>query len=170
MRRRSREARRSAFMLIGGALLSLAILGAWFPANALYHQHSSVAAANAQLNEIHQQDAALAQERKDLSDSAEIERIAREEYQLVSPGQGAYEVLPPTRASKPGTAYTGDPGLRGPVAPSTASVLPPGSATGSTQAGSVRHSSTSRGASTSQPVAQPRGFVARVEATLEFWR
>ena len=75
----------------------------------------------------------MAQARKDLSSSAEIARIAREQYQLVNPGQQAYEVLPPTRASKAGTTYAGDPALKGPVAPSSASVLPPGSETGTTQ-------------------------------------
>jgi hypothetical protein len=132
-RRRSREARRSAFMLIGGALLSIVILGRLVPRQRPFHQHSSLASANAELNELHQQDAALAQERKDLSDSSEIARIAREQYQLVDPGQQAYEVLPPTGDSKASTPYAGDPALNAPVAPSSASVLPPGSAIGTTQ-------------------------------------
>ena len=109
------------------------ILGAWFPANALYHQHSSLASAEAQLNVLHQQDAALAQERKNLSDSAEISRIAREQYQLVSPGQQAFEVLPKTGSSDAEAPYSGDPGLSAPVAPSSASVLPPGSGSTTTQ-------------------------------------
>ncbi len=174
MRRRSREARRSAFMLAGAALLSLIILGAWFPANALFHQRSNLAAANASLSELHQQDAALAQARKDLSSSAEIARIAREQYQLVNPGQQAYEVLPPTRASKAGTTYAGDPALKGPVAPSSASVLPPGSETGTTQSTSNGRTGTGTGTAhgtpPSQPTAQPSGFVGRVLSSLEFWR
>ncbi len=170
MRRRSREARRSAFMLVGGALLSLIILGAWFPANALFHQRSNLATANAALSQLHQQDAALAQARKDLSDSSEIARIAREQYQLVNPGQQAYEVLPPTSASKSGTTYAGDPALKGPVAPSSASVLPPGSESGTTQTASQAHPGVSHGDPSPQPTAQPRGFVARVLSSLEFWR
>ena len=170
MRRRSREARRSAFMLAGGALLSLIILGAWFPANALFHQRSNLATANASLSELHQQDAALAQARKDLSSSAEIARIAREQYQLVNPGQQAYEVLPPTRASKAGTTYAGDPALKGPVAPSSASVLPPGSDTGTAQSASTGRTGTAHGTPPPQPAAQPRGFVGRVLSSLEFWR
>ena len=169
MRRRSREARRSAFLLIGGALLSLVILGAWFPANALFHQHSSLTAANAELHELHQQDGALTQARQDLSDSSEIARIAREQYQLVNPGQQAFEVLPPTRTSKTGTAYAGDPALNKPVAPSSASVIPPGSEAGTTHSTSVKRSATAH-ASAAPPVAEPRGFVARVLSSLEFWR
>jgi cell division protein FtsB len=157
-------------MLVGGALLSLIVLGAWFPANALFHQRSNLAAANATMSELHKQDAELAQARRDLGDSSEISRIAREQYQLVKPGQEAYEVLPPTRASKTGTAYAGDPALKGPVAPSSASVLPPGSQTGTAQAASQTHTGDSQGASSPQPTAQPRGFVGRVLSSLEFWR
>ena len=53
----------------------------------------------------------MAQEKKNLSDAGEIGRIAREQYQLVSPGQQAYEVLPPSGATAAGTPYAGDPGL-----------------------------------------------------------
>ena len=63
---------------------------------------------------LHQQDAALAQERKNLSDSSEISRIAREQYQLVSPGQQAFEVLPKTGSSDAEAPYSGDPGLSAP--------------------------------------------------------
>ena len=72
----------------------------------------------AQLDALHTQDAALAQEKKNLSDAGEIGRIAREQYQLVSPGQQAYEVLPPSGATAGGTPYAGDPGSDGPVTPS----------------------------------------------------
>jgi hypothetical protein len=154
-------------MLIGGTVLSVVILGAWFPANALYRQHASLASANAQLNSLHQQDAALAQERKNLSDSAEIARIAREQYQLVTPGQQAYEVLPPTGASTPNTPYAGDPALDAPVAPSSAAVLPPGSVASTTPPTSPR---SSHGASATQRAAPARGVLQRMLDALEFWR
>jgi hypothetical protein len=157
-------------MLVGGALLSLVILGAWFPANALYHQHSDLASAAAQLNVLHQQDAALAQEGKNLSDASEISRIAREQYQLVSPGQQAFEVLPRTGSSDAEAPYSGDPGLSGPVAPSSASVLPPGSGTSTTQAAKATHASVSRDASKARPAAPSPGVVGRMLDALEFWR
>jgi cell division protein FtsB len=172
-RRRSREARRRRFLLGGGALLSLVILGAWFPANALYHQHSSLASAEAQLNVLHQQDAALAQERKNLNDASEISRIAREQYQLVSPGQQAFEVLPKTGNSHAEAPYSGDPGLRGPEAPSSASVLPPGSGTTTTQpAKTTRAVAASQASKTSgaAPAAPSGGVVGRMVNALEFWR
>jgi cell division protein FtsB len=168
--RRSREARRSRFMLLGGALLSLVILGAWFPASALYHQHSSLASANAALNELHQQDAALAQESKNLSNSAEIDRIAREQYELVGPGQQAYEVLPPTGSSKAHAPYSGDPALSAPVAPSSASVLPPGSETATTQPVTATHSDISLPAASHHHTASTPGMLGRMLGALEFWR
>ena len=89
-------------------------------------------ATEAELNALHAQDAALAQENKNLSDAGEIGRIAREQYQLVSPGQQAYEVLPPSGATATGTPYAGDPGSDGPVTPSATPELPPGGVTTTT--------------------------------------
>jgi cell division protein FtsB len=168
--RRSREARRSRFLLIGGALLSAVILGAWFPANALFHQHASLASANAQLNELHQQDTALAQEGKDLSSSAEIARIAREQDQLVTPGQQAFEVLPPTGSTKASAPYAGDPALTAPVAPSSASELPPGSETGTTQTVTTTPSTTVSGGAKVHHGAASSGMLGRIVSSLEFWR
>jgi cell division protein FtsB len=169
-RRRSREARRRRFVLVGGALLSLAILGAWFPANALYHQHSSLASTEAQIQVLHQQDAALAQERKNLSDTSEIARIAREQYQLVSPGQQAFEVLPPTGSSHKRAPYSGDPALSGPVAPSSASVLPPGSDTTTTTAAPTTSTPAAHVESKDAPAASSPGVFGRMLDSLEFWR
>jgi len=168
--RRSREARRSRFMLLGGALLSLVILGAWFPASALYHQHSSLASANAALNQLHQQDAALARESKNLTNSAEIDRIAREQYELVGQGQQAYEVLPPTGSAKAHAPYSGDPALSAPVAPSSASVLPPGSETATTEPAAATHADIPVAASTHHHAASSPGMLGRMLGALEFWR
>ena len=44
----------------------------------------------------------------------------------MSPGQQAYEVLPPSGATAAGTPYAGDPGSVGPVTPSATPELPPG--------------------------------------------
>jgi cell division protein FtsB len=168
--RRSREARRSRFLLVGGALLSAIILGAWFPASALYHQHSSLADANAQLSELHRQDVALAQESKNLSNSSEIARIAREQDQLVNAGQQAYAVLPPTGTSKADAPYPGDPALTDPVAPSSAAVLPPGSETATTEPVTTPTSATSPGIATTHHTTPSRGVFSRMLDSLEFWR
>ncbi len=120
---------RARLMLLGAIVVSAAVLFAWFPAGSLLSQRSTLAGTEAQLAALHKQDAALAQEKKNLSDAGEIERIAREQYQLVSPGQQAYEVLPPSGAAAAGTPYSGDPGSDGPVAPSATPELPPGAVT-----------------------------------------
>jgi len=157
-------------MLVGGALLSLVVLGAWFPANALYHQHSDLASAEAQLNVLHQQDTALAQEGRNLSDAAEISRIAREQYQLVSPGQQAFEVLPKTGSAHAEAPYSGDPGLSAPVAPSSASVLPPGTGNTTTLAAKAPRANAPRTISKPRPAVQAPGVVGRMLDALEFWR
>jgi cell division protein FtsB len=144
-------------LLVGAAVVSALILVAWFPASALYRQHASLAGASQQLRALHQQDSALAQERKNLSDSSEIARIAREQYQLVSPGQHAYEVLPPSGAAVAGAPYAGDPALTTPADPSDASELPPGTTGGHT-------------ASTAHHPASSDGAFQRMLRALEFWR
>jgi hypothetical protein len=144
--------------------MAAVILFAWFPVGSLLSQRSNLSGTQAELASLHKQDGALAQEKKSLSDAGEIGRIAREQYQLVSPGQQSYEVLPPSGAASTGTPYTGDPGSRGPVAPTASAELPPGSLTTTT----TRPPSSSHGAQTdSQPGS---GMLARMLHALEFWR
>jgi cell division protein FtsB len=146
--------RKTRLILFGAALLSVVILVAWFPASALLHQRSDLASANTALRELHQQDSQLAQQGKDLSNSAEISRIAREQYQLVSPGQQAYEVLPPAGSSSNGR----DPGDQAPASPSTAAQLP--------------SSATSTGSHATTDKSQQNSTSAfdRMLRALEFWR
>ncbi len=154
---------RSRLLLLGGSVLfSAVVLFAWFPASSLLSAHSDLKATRAQLASLHAQDAALAQEQKNLTNSNEIERIAREQYQLVSPSQQAYEVLPPAGSTSAGTAYAGDPGSDGPAAPSAASELPPGGVT-TTLPASRAHAVMHR--SGGSP-----GLLTRMLHTLEFWR
>jgi cell division protein FtsB len=147
-------------MLVGAVVLALLVTAAWFPASALYRQHQQLATTDSQLQQLRQQDQALQQERKRLGSSSEVTRIARQQYQLVEPGQQAYEVLPPPNGSGAGTSYAGDPGLQDPVRPSGASELPPGSA----------HSSSSSSRSASHGNASSSSVVGRIVQTLEFWR
>jgi cell division protein FtsB len=152
--------RRSQLMVLGSIVLSAAIVVAWFPGRALLHQRSSLAAAQAQLATLHAQDSALAREAHNLGDASEIGRIARQEYQLVSPGQQPYEVLPPSGAASAGTPYAGDPGVRGPSTPSAADELPPGTSTSSTTTTTTVPSHLTR----------PPGLLSRMLHSLEFWR
>jgi cell division protein FtsB len=155
---------RSRLILLGAVVVSAVVLFAWFPAGSLLSQRSSLVGAQDQLATLHAQDQALAQEQKNLNDSGEIGRIARQQYQLVSPDQQAYEVLPPSGSAATGTPYAGDPGSADPVAPSAASELPPGTVTTTTTA------AVARGKRVAASPASSPGFVSRVLHTLEFWR
>jgi hypothetical protein len=154
-------------MLLGAVIMAAVIMFAWFPVGSLLGQRSKISGTEAELASLHKQDGALTQEKKSLSDAGEIGRIAREQYQLVSPGQQAYEVLPPSGAAPIGTPYSGDPGSRGPVAPSASAELPPGGVATTTtvpQPGPAR-----RGVRQTQPPAAP-GLLSRMLYALEFWR
>jgi hypothetical protein len=155
-------------MLLGAVVASAVVLVAWFPLGSLVHQGAALTGANGELATLHKEDAALNQEKKSLSDPAEIGRIARAQYQLVSPGQQEYEVLPPAGGSSAATPYTGDPGLTGPVAPSAASELPPGGVTTTTTTTTVPPSSSAKGKRASAPPSS--GMLARMLHALEFWR
>ncbi|HEX3334209.1 MAG TPA: septum formation initiator family protein [Acidimicrobiales bacterium] len=159
--------RRARLWLLGAVVLAAVIMFAWFPASSLLSQRSNLAGTAAGLASLHTQDRALAQEKKSLSDTGEIGRIAREQYQLVSPGQQAYEVLPPSGAAATGTPYSGDPGSRGPVTPAASAELPPGGATTTTTV--APSAARSHGPQQSQAPAAAPGLLSRMLHALEFW-
>lgn len=91
-----------------------------------------------------------------------------EQDQLVSPGQQAFEVLPPTASAKAGAAYAGDPALTKPVAPSSSSELPPGSKTATTQ--TTAPADSSGGTAKTHQTGAPSSMLGRIVSSLEFWR
>ena len=157
---------RARLLFLGAVVLSAIVAVAWFPASSLLSQRSALADTQSQLATLHQQDQALAQEKKNLSDGGEIGRIARQQYQLVNPGQQAYEVLPPSGAATPGTPYAGDPGSNGPAAPSATTELPPGGVTTTT----VPPAASTGAHADHATAAAGQGFIGRVLHSLEFWR
>ena len=165
--RRARERRRGRVLLAGSIVLAAVMLVAWFPASALLSQRDALSSATAQLRDLRAQDRTLAEERATLNSPAEISRLAREEYQLVQPGQRVVQVLPPSGAPSNAGAgqapYPGDPGLSKPVPPSAVALLPSGTTT--TSPASATPSSSKVAAGSSQP-----GLWQRVAGTLEFWR
>jgi cell division protein FtsB len=170
-RRRSHEARKARLILAGATVLSLVILAAWFPAGALYRQRASLNSATEQITQLHREDGALSQEHKNLSDSSEVDRIARQQYQLVSPGQQPYEILPPTGTATSNAPYASDPGSSAPVAPSAASELPPGTVTTTTLpvTGTQKADAARSAVHPADDSAAP-SFLGRMEHALEFWR
>ncbi len=151
--------------------LSALLLVAWFPASALLHQHQALAATTAQLHDLKAQDQQLTQEQRRLNSPAEIQRLARQQYKLVSPGQQAYEVLPPNSNVPASTLYPGDPARQGLADPSGTSELPPSSqrSTTATTAPARGTAPASHSGSTPPGPRQPGGFLHRVLQTLEFW-
>ena len=162
---------RARLAFVGAIVVSAIVLFAWFPAGSLLSQRSNLHGAESELGALHAQDSALAQENKNLSDAGEIGRIAREQYQLVSPGQQAYEVLPPSGATATGTPYAGDPGSDGPVTPSATPELPPGGVT-TTTAPDTTTTIPARAGDTKAAAgsASSGGFMSRMVHALEFWR
>ncbi len=159
---------RARLVFLGALVVSAIVLSAWFPASSLLSQRSKLAGTEAELGALHKQDAALAQEKKNLSDAGEIGRLAREQYQLVSPGQQAYQVLPPSGAASAGTPYAGDPGSDGPVTPSATPELPPGGVTTTTT--SPAASASSHSGRSVRPAPSSGGLLSRMAQALEFWR
>ena len=79
-------------------LITLAFVGvlflAVFPSRTFLAQRASLSRAENQLAVLGEQNRLLEQRARLLRDDDEIERLAREEYHLVRPGEEAYVVLP----------------------------------------------------------------------------
>jgi hypothetical protein len=139
-------------MLPLAVVTAVVMLCAWFPLSALWHQQSVIDQTGAQIAALNQQDRALQVQSKSVSSAAQAALLAREQYQLVSPGQSLIQVLPGDSAGQV-AANTGDPGFAPLVAPSSITSL----SGGTTATRPLKH-----GASNS--------FVSRFVRTLEFWR
>jgi hypothetical protein len=133
-------------------LAAIAIVAVAFPFQTLWRQQQALDAASSQLAQLHRQSAALTQQAKAVSTESAAIALAREDYQLVMPGQALIQVLPGDDAGYVTQAST-DPGLQ-PLVNIGTGVLPP--------------SSTSSSSSTS--ASGVHGFVTRFVHTLEFWR
>jgi len=162
--RRAAQQRRSWVLFAGAVVLSIGILAAWFPLGSLLSQRQQISAASAQLADLKAQDRALGVEQAKLSSPAEVSKLAREEYQLVQPGQRLVQVLPPagtsTQLGAGQAPYPGDPGLSPVVRPSAIALLPSGEAPAVTPA-HVSHAA---------HAAAGGGLVDRILRNLEFWR
>ena len=141
---------RNHWILPLALVTAVAMLVFWLPASALWHQQSVIDATSAQIAAIKQQDQALKLQAKSVSSTSAAMLLAREQYQLVAPGQSLIQVLPGDGSGRVSQS-TGDPGLQPLVSPTSVSSL----ASGAT-ATSTTHKASS-------------GFIARFVRTLEFW-
>jgi cell division protein FtsB len=78
-----------AVVLVGVTLLAV------FPARTYFAQRRSIATAEERVRVLSAQNKQLSKRVEKLHTDAEIERIAREQYNLVRPGEEAYAILPP---------------------------------------------------------------------------
>jgi cell division protein FtsB len=141
---------RAARLVVPLALVSaLALVAVWFPFSTLLGQSAQLDATTRQIALLHRQSESLDRQRAAMSSKQATTMLAREEYQLVEPGQRIIQVLSGTGA---GTG-SGDPGDQRLVDPANAAGLLP--ATPSDPSGA--HAARS-------------GFWSRVVRTLEFWR
>jgi cell division protein FtsB len=177
----SLERRRRIPVAVAG-LFALAVLATSFPLAGLVSQHRQLSAAAAQLEQVQRDNRALAEQQHALNSNEAVNQLARGDYQMVSPGQTLYDVLPPsskTGATTPGAATSGDPGNQPLVAPANAPDLSPqpglpqpipASAGSSAGAGATTGSTSGSASSGAGVSSTPSTFWGRVTDTLEFWK
>jgi len=89
--------RRSVVVSLLSALLLLAFLFAFvYPTRTYLKQRDQIQASQERLGILERETAALERDSKRLGGDAEVERIAREQYGLVRPGETPYVLVPET--------------------------------------------------------------------------
>ncbi len=72
-----------------------------FPARTLLDQRHQISATESHIAALRSENASLAARAKSLTDPAEVERIAHQDYGLVMPGQKAYTIIPKAAPKRP---------------------------------------------------------------------
>ncbi len=97
-----RHRRRVLVRVLIGAMAVVALLFVFvFPARTLLAQRQQTEKQKKTLELLHDQSRKLAEESKRLQNKAEVERMAREQYGFVYPGEKPYVVVPPSTTSSP---------------------------------------------------------------------
>jgi cell division protein FtsB len=93
--------RRILWLLLASVILVGALFLFLLPGRTYLGQRRSLAAAQTRVRVLAAANAKLDQRIQQLQTDAEIERLAREQYGLVKPGEEAYAILPPKQAPQP---------------------------------------------------------------------
>ena len=183
------QERRRRIPVALAAVFAVAVLATSFPLSSLLSQHRQLAAAGAQLDQVQKSNRALTEQEHALDSNVAVSQLARGDYQMVSPGQTLYDVLPAsssktdgtgksgvTSTTSPGSTINGDPGNQPLVAPANAPDLNPEVAqsqpipiTAAGSSGGATTSAASTSSPTASPPAAPTTFWGRVSDTLQFW-
>ena len=94
------SSRRRTWLLVGGLALVGLLFVAVFPARTYLDQHRQRQEVLAQIKATDAKNKALEKRIATLHTDAEVERLARAQYNLVRPGEEAYAILP-TRQPPP---------------------------------------------------------------------
>lgn len=85
-----------------GSVLVIAVLAVGvFPTRLWMNQKRDIASAEHRVAVLNEANAALQKRIDDLATDSAVERLAREQLNLVKPGETAYAVLPPAADAKP---------------------------------------------------------------------
>ena len=90
---------RRVWPLLGFVVLVGVLFAGVFPTRTYLSQRTSISHAEKQLDVLGEQNKDLERRASELQSDTEIERLAREQYNLVKPGEQAYAVLPPPAAA-----------------------------------------------------------------------
>lgn len=137
--------------------VAVMIVVAAFPLTSLLRQQSEIDSTNAAIALLQRQSSNLATQAKHVSSTAAAIALAREDYQLVLPGQRLIQVLPGKQSQYMG-ATSGDPGLQPLVSPQQA------------QLATLNGSPTAAHGATASTSTANGNFIHRLVRTLEFWR
>ena len=93
------QIRRAAWpMVVSVVIVGILALGV-FPTRTYLAQRRGLQAAEARVKILSAHNEEMAAQVRKLNTDAEIERLAREQYSLVRPGEEAYAILPPPKAA-----------------------------------------------------------------------
>jgi len=93
---------RLVWAVVGGAVLVAVLLLGVFPTRSYFQQRENIEREKAKVAILDRENARLAARVQKLQTDEEIERLAREQYNLVKPGEEAYAILPSPEEAEPG--------------------------------------------------------------------
>jgi cell division protein FtsB len=99
-----RGVRRAVWPVLVTMVVAAVLFVGVFPTRTYLAQRAATGAAEEQLEVLRAESEALEERVRALQDADEVERLAREEYNLVRPGEEAYGILPPPGEEGAGSA------------------------------------------------------------------